>query len=727
MLRSIRNVLPCAGVFLFTLALSINLRAQTLSGPESAAAGGEIQVQIQGSFDNKDFITIVPPDKPEGGYDRYVYARSADVTVPVPETQGDYEIRILDGERPYPTLHKLTLTVTPVSASLQAPASVGMGSAFEVHWEGPGHRQDFITIVPADAPERKYESYQNTRRGNPVILTAPSIPGQYQVRYLTGGSYRTIGSADIEVTATEASLSFAPTAGIGSQLEVSWEGPGNHQDFITVVEAGAGPNAYTSYVYVRTANPVSLRLPETAGDYEVRYLIDATGGGYHTLASGPLQVTDTSASITGPEEAIAGSRISVSWNGPGNQQDYITVVPAGAGNRDYEHYLYTRDKNSGELLLPESTGDYELRYVTGRERRVLASQAITILPATASLNAPESVEANQPFEVTWEGPDNQTDYIAVTDPGSPADYRAYGYTRRGNPVVINAPEQPGDYELHYITGQNRDSLASRALTITPSREPGTLQVVSGDTPDSQISTFGAVELILDASGSMLQQLDGQRRIAIAKQTLSDLVNNLLPANSQYALRVFGHRQPDACDTELLQPLGPLNRAAASAVISGIEAKNLARTPIADSLAQVANDLAGVEGEALVILVTDGEETCDGDPARAIENLRASGFDVRINIIGFAIDEYALKQEFARWAELGGGAYFDANNADALTSAMQQSLEVTYSVYDSNGQNVASGTVNGIRISLPAGEYEVSVGEQRYPVTIVPDENNVVSL
>ncbi len=695
--------------------------AQTLSAPAAAAAGGDIKVAISGTFDSQDFVTIVAPDKPEGGYDHYVYARQAELELTVPDNPGRYEIRLLDGDGNYPTLHKLPLTVNPVSASVQAPESVAMGANFDVHWEGPGHKQDFITIVAADAAEREYGMYRNTRRGNPVQLTAPTTPGQYQVRYLTGGSYRTIGRTDIEVTATDAAVSFTPSATIGSVLAVNWEGPGNPQDFITVVEQGAERNAYTNYKYTRTGNPVELLLPEIAGDYEIRYLINATGGGYHILASEPLQIVDTAASVSGPAEAMAGSIITVSWTGPNNHQDYITAVPEGADNRDYEHFVYARTGSSGQLQLSETAGAYELRYLTGRERRVLARTPLTVLPASASLKAPDTVEAGQVFQVIWEGPGNQTDYIAVTPPGNPKDSRSYGYTRRGNPVLIEAPEEQGEYELHYLTGLKRHTLASQTLTVTPSRQPGTLRVVSSkaSTPDS---AFGAVELILDASGSMLQRLDGERRINIAKQTLKRLVNELLPANTAYALRVFGHRQPDACDTELVQALGPLNRSTASAVIDGIQAKNLARTPIADSLARVSQDLAGVAREALVILVTDGEETCDGDPTASIAALRNSGFAVRINIIGFAIDEYALKQEFARWAELGGGAYFDATDADALSQAMQQSLQTTFSVYDAGAQNVASGTVNGPAITLPPGDYQVSIGERRYPLTIIPNED-----
>lgn len=59
--------------------------------------------------------------------------------------------------------------------------------------------------------------------------------------------------------------------------------------------------------------------------------------------------------------------------------------------------------------------------------------------------------------------------------------------------------------------------------------------------------------------------------------------------------------------------------------------NLAKTPIARSLELVVQDLATVSGERIVVLITDGEETCDGDPAAVIEALQTSGIDARVNI------------------------------------------------------------------------------------------------
>jgi hypothetical protein len=164
-----------------------------------------------------------------------------------------------------------------------------------------------------------------------------------------------------------------------------------------------------------------------------------------------------------------------------------------------------------------------------------------------------------------------------------------------------------------------------------------------------------------------------------------------------------------------------------AVIAGIEPVNEVKTPIGASLDQVSEDLAGVEGPKIVILVTDGEETCDGDAAAAIERLAADGVDVQVNIVGFALDDEALKSTFRRWARLGNGTYFDATNAEELDEAIARAVQAPFRVYDAAGELVASGTVDGGSVRLPPGSYRVVVltdPETVYEEVVVEPEGRV---
>jgi hypothetical protein len=105
---------------------------------------------------------------------------------------------------------------------------------------------------------------------------------------------------------------------------------------------------------------------------------------------------------------------------------------------------------------------------------------------------------------------------------------------------------------------------------------------SGTTKGSRGGADNAVEIILDASGSMLQRIGSERRIDIAKRTLRSLVSATIPAGTPFALRVFG-READSCQSDLDIPLGPLDVASANAQLAALEAKANAKTPIGASL------------------------------------------------------------------------------------------------------------------------------------------------
>ena len=238
--------------------------------------------------------------------------------------------------------------------------------------------------------------------------------------------------------------------------------------------------------------------------------------------------------------------------------------------------------------------------------------------------------------------------------------------------------------------------------------PGTLSVMFDKRKKAPVNKNFAVELILDASGSMLQRIQGKRRIAIARDVLKKAVRDIIPAKTLVALRVFGHKQADSCRTDLEVKLQPLQPYRMMQVISRINAKNLAKTPIADSLSKVAHDLKDVKGKKVVILVTDGEETCEGDPAKVIAALKAQGIDIRLNIVGFAIDNMALKEKFKAWASIGNGSYFDARDQRSLDSAVVKALQVPFKIYNRAGKLMAKSMIGAAPISLPAGVYKIVI-------------------
>ena len=593
----------------------------------------------------------------------------------------------------------LALTLVPARGELTIPDSTPAGGPFEATWSG-SEDKGRIRILTEDGEILTGGSY-GYLKNKKVQLTAPTRPGVYGVGFQP--DREVISFKKITVTPVEATVEAPTTVEINAAFDVKWTGPAYKTDTVRVAKEDGSKFYGGSYTYPSNAKgPVlQLKAPIEAGNYQVVYLMSDV-----VLASTPLKVGGTEATVKSAPTVQAGGSLDVQWTGPNNSQDYITLVKAGANQREGQFYVYTGNStgNVVSLVVPEALGAYEVAYFTGG--KILARQPVDVIPVSATLDAPEEIVGTLVFPIEWTGPANRQDRIimvaADSDPDLPP--AAAVYVVPEEPVAnLKAPAEPGGYVLHYRTRAGK-TLASRAIKVTPPpMDPGTLTVTAA--PTRGFGENSAVELILDASGSMLKRQGDKRRIDIAKETILGLIGTVIPAETGFALRVFGHKEADSCRTDLEIPLGPLNPSAASATVAAINAVNLAKTPIAASLSKVASDLPGVTGERVVILVTDGEETCDGDPALAIRMLRSEGSDVRVNIVGYSIDDAALKETFASWAALGGGQYLDAPDAAELALAMRQALEIPFEVFAGDAL-LASGITGGAPMGLPAGDYQV---------------------
>jgi hypothetical protein len=598
---------------LLVLASGAAWAAPSVTAPPTAIAGSTIVLKAAGSGDPREFVTVVAKGTAEGKYAAYVYVKPGELKLEMPPAPGDYELRLCEAASPYKTMASVPIRLTTAAATVSAPASVAAGATFEVKWTGPNNERDYITIGETTPGGRLYLDYKYSRTGSPVKLAAPEKPGAYEVRYILGVGDTVIARQPITVGAVTASLTAPAQVAAGAKFKVSWTGPDNPRDFVTMVKAGTREKTYERYVYTDKGATLEFTAPDEPGSYELRY---ATGTGYVTLARASISVSAVNGTLTGPAQAVAGETFKVSWKGPDNPRNFVTVVPKGAREGAYTgSYFYTTPKNNpGSLVAPLAAGEYELRYSTAEQYLTLARAPITVTPAK-----------NEPGRV-----------------------------------------------------------AVKMTSADPS---------------------GAVEIILDASGSMLQKLGAERRIDIAKKTLTKLTGSTIPAGTPFAFRVFG-REVDSCQTDLDVPVAPLNPAAVAQRIAALVAKNGAKTPIGASLDKVADDLKGVTGEKLVVLVTDGEETCGGDPAAAIERLRKAGIGTRVSIVGFALEDEKLASTFRRWADAGGGAFFDAKDAAGLDKSLTEAMRPGFEVVNAQGQVLASGIVGGEPVQVPAGNHTV---------------------
>ena len=346
----------------------------SLSAPDRTFAGRSFEIGYEGDIQKDDYITLVTLDTEDGVYGRqwrYIDALNlTPVSLSAPIEPGVYELRYMDEKaNPDAVLARRSITVEPSEISLSFPAEVLVGSSFEVNWTGPNGERDYITVVPVGSPEGSFESYFYTENANPGTLTAPSFPGQYEVRYTTDRADEKGNSLYAQViTVLPALYSLTAPAEVvaGSPFEVSWQGPNGAQDYITVVPAGSPEGSYLSYFYTENANPGSLTAPVDPGQYEIRYTTDRAEAKGAILYYIPISVLPASFSITAPAEVAVGQQFEVSWTGPDGPSDYITIVPAGAADGEYMSYFYTENANPGTLTAPDTPGQYEIRYTSDR-------------------------------------------------------------------------------------------------------------------------------------------------------------------------------------------------------------------------------------------------------------------------------------------------------------------------------------------------------------------------
>lgn len=244
-------------------------------------------------------------------------------------------------------------------------------------------------------------------------------------------------------------------------------------------------------------------------------------------------------------------------------------------------------------------------------------------------------------------------------------------------------------------------------TAHAEHSPSTLRVSPPMGESVPIGAGAVAELILDTSGSMLKELGTSTRIAVARETLVRVVAEALPDGLPVALRTFKPKKK-SCDTILAMPLAPLERGAMVTAIGDLVINKTTKTPLAAALEQVLDDLGAATGPRIVVLVTDGAETCKGDPAAAVRALREAGFEATVNIVGFALDDPELKARMASWAADGGGRFFDAQDPATLLTGITTALQAPFRVYDQDGAQVASGVVGGPEVELAPGAYRVEV-------------------
>ncbi len=274
-----------------------------------------------------------------------------------------------------------------------------------------------------------------------------------------------------------------------------------------------------------------------------------------------------------------------------------------------------------------------------------------------------------------------------------------------------------------ISGELR-SVSQYQITFTPGSGHGSLLVNATAGRRVVTNALTPMGIIFDASGSMREKIDQRRKIDVMKMVIPQIVDSL-PPQQEVALRVYGHRvnsqEPAArTDSELVFPLARVDKEKLKGTILTLSPRGT--TPIAYSLQQLPRDFANVPGEKTIVLVTDGREEAGGDPVKVVNELLASGFKFKLNVVGFALGDRESKQQMQTIAEMTGGKFYDAASAAGLRDAVERSvvedtLSLPFALLDADGVEVVRGTTGNKPCVAPEGVFTLRVDTGAKPVTI----------
>lgn len=207
---------------------------------------------------------------------------------------------------------------------------------------------------------------------------------------------------------------------------------------------------------------------------------------------------------------------------------------------------------------------------------------------------------------------------------------------------------------------------------------------------AQIALSGACAedamLVFDGSGSMAERTiarTGVSRIDDAQMAIS----RVIPEVTRYrdvGLLIYGPGGHDAC--------GGINIAfeprsdSSAEIITAVNAVSpYGLTPLADSVHMAAIAMKYETEPAVIVVVTDGYETCGGAPCELAAELSANSAGLQIHVVGFNLPDEAAgfsggasasndRPPGARClADETGGRYVATRTAEELVEALNSTL------------------------------------------------------
>ena len=177
----------------------------------------------------------------------------------------------------------------------------------------------------------------------------------------------------------------------------------------------------------------------------------------------------TSPAISASQSVMSGAPLSVFLSNapPGSR-----LAIARPGDPAHAAIVVAEPRTAVAVLpTPGLAATYELRMTADRDGApvILLRQPLVTTPPTATLAAPDRVGRGQDLPIRGIGPNGEQDRVMLVLPDAPLDAEGLHFLPAENvETTLEAPEQPGRYELRYVMNapvSGRVVLARRPVTV----------------------------------------------------------------------------------------------------------------------------------------------------------------------------------------------------------------------------------------------------------------------
>ncbi len=325
-----------------------------------------------------------------------------------------------------------------------------------------------VSVVSLGVPATSQRQYQCVTRytGGEYFNANSKIQFGLALRHMvvsSGKTAKAIVPGKPGVQNSNIAMAFPITVSAGSQFNIEVSGSFNPLDQLTLTGLD-NQFIFSSYYITENKNTAYFFIaPSNPGVYIVSYIgqKDKT-----VLISRQLIVTEAVTAIDKVPPVIVGSRFSIKWKGANRQYDQLRIVNSLDQSKSLSYTFASMSfNNAANLIAPGKAGEYEIQYLD-KNKIVLARTKLLVKPAVASITSDDKVVAGVQFYIKWKGPQNDYDKIQIitSDPDSKPVANLYTVQHKDRHHYLIAPDQPGNYQLRYITTDNK-VLAVRSIEV----------------------------------------------------------------------------------------------------------------------------------------------------------------------------------------------------------------------------------------------------------------------